>query len=103
MRPLGVPNCRYGHSRPSHFVPVLNNVRYASDSDHSRYESELTLWAISRQSAPQQSGSYSITSLARSRIEVGNVKPVALAVFKLSVNSKLLACSTGRSDAFAPR
>jgi hypothetical protein len=35
-----------GHSRPSHFVPVLNNVRYASDSNHSRYESELTLWAI---------------------------------------------------------
>ena len=35
-----------GHSRPSHFVPVLNNVRYASDSDHSRYESELTLWAM---------------------------------------------------------
>jgi hypothetical protein len=34
-----------GHPRPSHFVPVLNNVRYASDSDHSRYESELTLWA----------------------------------------------------------
>jgi hypothetical protein len=26
---------------------VLNNVRYASDSDHSRYESELTLWANS--------------------------------------------------------
>ena len=37
-----------GHSRPSHFVPVLNNVRYASDSDHSRYESELTLWATSK-------------------------------------------------------
>jgi hypothetical protein len=37
-----------GHSRPSHFVPVLNNVRYASDSDHSRYESELTLWAKRR-------------------------------------------------------
>ena len=34
-----------GHSRPSHFVPVLNNVRYASDNDHSRYEFELTLWA----------------------------------------------------------
>ena len=33
-----------GHSRPSHLVPVLNNVRYASDSDHSRYKSELTLW-----------------------------------------------------------
>jgi hypothetical protein len=36
-----------GHSRPNHFVPVLNNVRYASDSDHSSYESELTLWARS--------------------------------------------------------
>jgi hypothetical protein len=24
-----------GHSRPSHLLPVLNNVRYASDSDHS--------------------------------------------------------------------
>jgi hypothetical protein len=43
-----------GHSRPSHFVPVLNNVRYASDSNHSRYESELTLWAKSRHSALQQ-------------------------------------------------
>ena len=41
-----------GHSRPSHFVPVLNNVRYASDSDHSRYESELTLWAKLRRCAP---------------------------------------------------
>jgi hypothetical protein len=40
-----------GHSRPSHFVPVLNKVRYASDSDRSRYESELTLWAISRHRA----------------------------------------------------
>ena len=29
-------------------MPVLNNVRYASDSDHSRYESELTLWAKNR-------------------------------------------------------
>jgi hypothetical protein len=36
-----------GYSRLSHFVPVLNNARYASDSDHSRYESELTLWANS--------------------------------------------------------
>jgi hypothetical protein len=53
-----------GHSRPSHFVPVLNNVRYASDSDHSRYESELTLWARSRQSAMQQNDRYSITSSA---------------------------------------
>jgi hypothetical protein len=58
-----------GHSRPSHFVPVLNNVRYASDSDHSRYESELTLWARSGPSALQQNRSYSITSSARSLLE----------------------------------
>ena len=44
---LDPPMSALGHSRPSHFVPVLNNVRYASDSDHSRYESELTLWAKS--------------------------------------------------------
>ena len=35
-------------------MPVLNNVRYASDSDHSRYESELTLWAITGRTALQQ-------------------------------------------------
>jgi hypothetical protein len=42
---IAIPMSLLGHSRPSNFVPVLNNVRYASDSDHSRYESELTLWA----------------------------------------------------------
>jgi hypothetical protein len=56
------PKCAFGPARrcplwvtrPSYFVPVLNNVRYTSDSDHSRYESELTLWANSGQSALQQ-------------------------------------------------
>ena len=42
-----VPMSALGHSRPSHLAPAVNNVRYASDSDHSRYESELTLWANS--------------------------------------------------------
>ena len=59
-----VPMSALGHSRPSHFVPVLNTVRYASDSNHSRYESELTLWAKSRPSAMQQSCCYSIPSSA---------------------------------------
>ena len=35
-------------------MPVLNNVRYASDSDHSRYESELTLWATRRHYAARK-------------------------------------------------
>ena len=30
------------HSLPMHSAPVSNNVRYASDSDHSRHESDLT-------------------------------------------------------------
>ena len=60
-----------GHSRPSHFVPVLNNVRYASDSDHSKYEFELTLWARSRHSAMRRKTRYSITSSARLRIVAG--------------------------------
>src|SRR5215469_51413 len=45
---------------------------------------------------------YSITSSARSRIDVGIDTPIALAVFRLSANSKLVGCSTGRSDGFAP-
>jgi hypothetical protein len=53
-----------GHSRPSHFAPVLNNVRYASDSDHSRYESELTLWANKRHMQCNKNRPYSITSSA---------------------------------------
>src|SRR5260221_13062118 len=46
--------------------------------------------------------SHSRTSSARSRIDVGTDTPIALAVFKLSANSKLVGCSTGRSDGFAP-
>ena len=30
-----------GHSRPIRSAPLSNNVRSASDSDHSRYEREL--------------------------------------------------------------
>src|SRR6516162_4829530 len=45
---------------------------------------------------------HSITSSARNKIDVGTDTPIALAVFKLSTNSKLVGCSTGRSDGFAP-
>ena len=31
-----------GHSRPIHSAPVPSNVRYASNSDHSRHRSEVT-------------------------------------------------------------
>ena len=37
---------------------------------------------------------YSITSSARSRIDVGNVTPMVFAVLKLTANSKFETCST---------
>src|SRR4051812_3789134 len=46
---------------------------------------------------------YSITSSARSRIDVGSVTPSALAVLRFTANSKLAVCSTGRSAGRAPR
>src|SRR5262245_17897080 len=45
---------------------------------------------------------YSITSSARSRIDVGTDTPIALEVFRSRANSKLVDCSTGKSDGFAP-
>jgi hypothetical protein len=40
-----------GHSLQRNSASVLANVRYASDSDHSRHGSELTRSANSRHSA----------------------------------------------------
>jgi hypothetical protein len=34
-----------GQSLPMHSAPLPTNVRYASDSDHSRHQSKLTLSA----------------------------------------------------------
>src|SRR5262249_37523374 len=45
---------------------------------------------------------HSITSSARSRIDVGNSTPSALAVWRLMTSSNFVACSTGKSPAFAP-
>src|SRR6516162_1357513 len=46
---------------------------------------------------------HSITSSARSRIDVGNVTPIARAVLRLTANSNWTACSTGKSAGLAPR
>jgi hypothetical protein len=91
-----------GHSRPSHFVPVLNNVRYASDSDHSRYESELTLWAINGLMHRSKESLYSITSSAIESKFSGTSMPSALAVVRLMTRSNLFDCSTGSSAGLAP-
>jgi hypothetical protein len=66
-----------GHSRPSHFAPAMNNVCCASDSDHSRYESELTLWAKSCREQVQQNP-LSKASLFDPAVAIN--KPVAIDV-----------------------
>src|SRR5215212_8232474 len=45
---------------------------------------------------------YSMTSLARSRIDVGNSMFNALAVLRLTANSNLIGNSIGRSAGLAP-
>src|SRR5262249_16529272 len=45
---------------------------------------------------------HSITSSARSKIPVGSSMPIALAVLRLTTNSNFVACSIGKSPAFAP-
>ena len=45
---------------------------------------------------------YSITSSARASIEGGTVRPSAFAVFRLTISSNLVGCSTGVSEGLAP-
>src|SRR5262249_49546304 len=45
---------------------------------------------------------HSITSSARSRIDVGNSTPISLAVLRLTISSNFVGCSTGRSTGFVP-
>src|SRR5262245_12889213 len=45
---------------------------------------------------------HSITSSARTRIDVGTSRPSALAVLRLMISSTLVACWTGKSAGFSP-
>ena len=46
--------------------------------------------------------SYSITSSARSRMDVGTVRPSAIAVLRLTTSANLVGACTGRLAAFSP-
>src|SRR5262249_46188716 len=62
-------------------------------------------WPRDRRAAEQRderAALHSITSSARSRIAVGSSSPIALAVLRLTTNSNFVACSIGKSPAFAP-
>src|SRR6516165_7618731 len=71
-----------------------------ADITAGRFECQLS--AKSGHSHRSKKSRYSITSSARSRIDVGTDTPIALEVFRLRANSKLVGCSTGKSDGFAP-
>src|SRR5262245_50703297 len=45
---------------------------------------------------------HSITRSARSRIDVGNSIPIALAVMRLTISSNFVGCSTGRAAGLIP-
>src|SRR5262249_2711478 len=45
---------------------------------------------------------HSITSSARASTEVGTSRPSVLAVLRLITSANLVACTTGKSDGFAP-
>ena len=47
-------------------------------------------------------GVHSITASARSSTELGIEMPIALAVFRLTANSKRVTCSNGMSAGLAP-
>ena len=47
-------------------------------------------------------GCYSMTSVARARINGGTVRPSCLAVLRLMTSSKVVGCWTGRSAGIAP-
>ena len=47
-------------------------------------------------------GTHWITSVARMRMDGGNVRPRALAVFVFTTSAKRVGCSTGRSAGLAP-
>jgi hypothetical protein len=55
-----VGNVRFGSK--ADILGGLRDVRYASDSDHSRYESELTLWAMKRREQVQRNCQCASTS-----------------------------------------
>src|SRR5262249_61457201 len=51
---------------------------------------------------PDELAFHSITSSARPTSGSGTLRPSALAVFRLMINSTLVVCWTGRSPGFSP-
>src|SRR5437870_137027 len=82
--------------------PAPDGKRKRRGSVEARLEVWLPVTVPQRSHLQQIPPSHSITSSARSRIEVGIVRSRFLAVFRFKTNSNLLGVSTGRSAGLAP-
>src|SRR5262249_38410511 len=62
-------------------------------------------WPRSRaaEQRDERAALHSITSSARSNIDVGILMPIVLAVWRFTTSSNLVGCSIGKSAALAPR
>jgi hypothetical protein len=96
------PAPRLTHRAVSAFRGWSRDGRYTSNSGHSVAALYRSRWARSDQSAAQQDAAYSMTSSAATSMVGGNLRPSALAVFRLSTNLNLVGCSIGMSPGFSP-
>jgi hypothetical protein len=91
---------RAGDARP--IAARSGHCQVMARSDHSDPAAANAACARRRGHRIECRADYSITSLARSRIEVGSSMPIALAVLRLTTNSNLVGNSTGKSAGLAP-
>jgi hypothetical protein len=78
-------------------VECKSDICFTTESGHVRCNYGCPLWANSGHCT-----SYSISSSARPISVFGTVRPSALAVLRLMINSNLVACTTGNSAGFSP-
>jgi hypothetical protein len=92
----------YSQLRLQKRIFALRHVRFTPESRHVQCGSACLLWAISGLMQCSKKVRYSITSSAICWRCTGTVRPRVLAVLRLSTNSNLVGCSTGRSAGFVP-
>src|SRR6516165_4786422 len=79
------------------------DVRFTPKSGHRLSLSGCPLCAKSGLTQCNKKDRYSMTSSARTSRDDGTVRPRALAVLRLTINSNVTGCSKGKSSGFVPR
>ena len=83
---------------------VLYPIQLGADSCHFPYAKISGVWSPSIAALRKRpiDSAYSITLVACTNIELGTLRPSALAVFILTTRSNTIGCSIGKSAGFAP-